>query len=94
MGVENLPRLKQYMRVDHDEDDALIQALWSAAVAYLQNSGIKDDRSELYWLAAAGLTLHWYDGAPTVVGSSENISLGLRHIINQLKLLSGGVGYV
>ena len=92
MDTDKLARLKRYMRVDHDEDDDLIQSLWLAAVSYLQNSGITDDGSDLYWLAAAGLTLHWYDGAPAVIGSGDNVSLGLRHIINQLKLggVSGG----
>lgn len=92
MDEEKLARLKQYMRVYHDEDDEVIVQLWGAAVGYLAGAGIADNGSELYWLAAAGLTLHWYDGAPAVTGSGENLSLGLRHIINQLK--SGGEGYV
>lgn len=92
MDAEKLERLKRYMRVDHDDDDELVLSLWSAAVGYLEGAGITDDGSELYWLACAGLTLHWYDGAPAVTGSGEDLSLGLRHIINQLK--AGGEGYV
>ncbi len=91
MDTEKFARLKQYMRVDHDEDDTLIVSLWEAAAAYLGNAGIQDNGSNLYWLAAAGLTLHWYDAAPAVTGSAENISLGLRHIINQLKMANGGI---
>lgn len=94
MDAEKFARLKRYMRVDHDDDDGLIQSLWESAVTYLGNAGIPEDGSDLYWLAAAGLTLHWYDAAPAVTGSTENMSLGLRHIINQLKLTNGGMGYV
>lgn len=94
MTSKLLCRLKQYMRIDHDDDDDLIKSLWSAATSYLKNAGIVDDGSKLYWLAAAGLTLHWYENAPAVVGSADNISLGLRHIINQLKQVNGGGDYV
>ena len=83
--------LKGYMKVDHDDDDKLIQVLWEAAGEYLAKAGIPDDGSSLYWTAAAGLTLYWYDGAP--VGTDDNISVGLRTIINQLKLDRGGDAY-
>lgn len=86
MTAEERSLLKQYMRVDHDDDDVLIDTLWEAAWEYL---GLPDDGSKLSWLAAAGLTLYWYDGAP--VGSDDNISVGLRTIINQLKVKHGGV---
>lgn len=94
MDEMQLARLKRYMRVDHDDDDEIIQSIWESAVTYLGNAGIPDDGSSLYWLAAAGLTLHWYDSAPAATGSGETIPLGLRHIINQLKLVNGGIGYV
>ena len=88
MTAEERVLLKQYMRVDHDDDDALIDTLWEAAWEYL---GFQDDGAKLSWLAAAGLTLYWYDGAP--VGTDDNISVGLRTIINQLKVKHGGVDY-
>lgn len=87
----NLPLLKGYMKVYHDDDDQLIETFWKAAGEYLAKAGISDDDSSLYWTAAAGLTLYWYDGAP--VGTDDNISVGLRTIINQLKLDHGGDAY-
>lgn len=87
MTEDQLQRLKAYVKPDHDEDDELLQALWCAAVEYLANAGVPESDSDLYWLAAAGLVLDWYDsgavGAPVV---------GLRAVINQLKLLSVGDG--
>lgn len=87
----DLPLLKGYMKVYHDDDDQLIETLWQSAGEYLEGAGIPDDSSSLYWTAAAGMTLYWYDGAP--VGTDDNISVGLRTIINQLKLKHGGDAY-
>lgn len=91
MDTADLTRLKRYMRVDHDDDDDVITELWKAAERYLHNAGIYDDGTSLYWLAAAGLTLHYYDSAPSVTGTGTNLPLGLRSIINQLKGVSGYV---
>ncbi len=74
---EDLKRVKQYMHIDHDDDDELISKLWSAAVLKLQKIGISvffDDG----WLAAAGLTLQWYDGTP--------LQPGIQQLINGMKL--------
>lgn len=78
MSADDLKLLKQYMHVDHDDDDTLIQKLWSKATRYLQKAGALTDDPEDYWLAAAGLTLQWYDGTP--------LTDGVQKIINQLKL--------
>lgn len=91
MVAADLGRLKRYMRVDHDDDDDVIAGLWSAAVQYLQNAGIENDYTNLYWLAAAGLTLHYYDSAPSVTGTGTNLPLGLQNIINQLKGVNGHI---
>lgn len=91
MKPVDLPLLKGYMKVFHDDDDSLISTLWVAAGDYLSRAGIPDDGSELYWTAAAGLVLYWYDGAP--VGTDDNVSVGLRTVINQLKLDHGGDNY-
>lgn len=87
----DFPLLKGYMKVYHEDDDQLIETLWQSAGEYLEGAGIPDDDSSLYWTAAAGMTLYWYDGAP--VGTDDNISVGLRTIINQLKLKHGGDAY-
>ena len=93
MDEQQLRELKLYMRVFHSDDDVTIKRLWGAAKEYLEGAGIPgEDTGSLAWLAAAGLTLHWYDH-PELEGTDVNISVGLRKIINQLKLKHGGVDY-
>lgn len=93
MDAANLRELKLYMHVDHDHDDVIIMRLWAAAWDYLEGGGISpEDTTSLAWLAAAGLTLHWYDN-PELEGTDTNISVGLRKIINQLKMKHGGDTY-
>ena len=78
MPPEELKLLKQYMHVDHDDDDGLIQKLWEKAKRYLVKAGALTNDPNDSWLAAAGLTLQWYDGTP--------LPEGLQQVINQLKL--------
>lgn len=84
---KQLAAAKQYMRVDGDEDDAVISALYEAAVLYLKNAGIDEpeDDAALYNLAVWSLTLHYYDHRDAV-GNEASFPTGLRPIINQLKL--------
>lgn len=78
MNPDELKLLKQYMKVDHDDDDGLIQKLWAGKVAELKRAGAVTDNPEDYWLAAAGMTLEAYDGTP--------LPPGVQKLINQLKL--------
>ena len=87
-----LHELKLYMHVYHDDDDELIIKIWGAAQEYLAGGGISQDGSKLVWLATAGLTLHWYDN-PGFTGTDLALPVGVRTVINQLKLDRGGVDY-
>lgn len=78
MAPADLHLLKQYMHVDHDDDDTLIETLYIKANRYLEKAGAVTDDPEDSWLAAAALTLQWYDGTP--------LPPGLQQVINQLKL--------
>lgn len=78
MTPNDLALLKQYMHVDHDDDDTLIGKLWDKANRYLSKGGALTNDPEDSWLAAAALTLQWYDGTP--------LPDGVRMVINQLKL--------
>ena len=80
--------VKAYMRIDGSEDDAIIKALYSAAVLYLKNAGIEEPSKDpsLYNLAVWSLTLHYYDHRDSV-GNEASFPTGLRPIINQLKLM-------
>lgn len=81
---------KAYMRVDGDEDDALIGHLCDAAAEYLSAAGAErgaDDSAQAarYDLALWALTLHYYDHRDAV-GTEAPLPLGIRPIITQLKL--------
>jgi uncharacterized phage protein (predicted DNA packaging) len=91
IAPEDFVLLKQYMRVDHNDDDNLIKSLWNAAVEMLTGMNIPDS-IERFKQAARSLTLHWYDN-PGAVGKYDLIPLGLRELINQLKMEFGGVDY-
>jgi len=82
--AQALAACKDYMRVDGDEDDALISGLMSAAKEYLRNAGIPEQDSDLYTVAVQSLTLHWYDHRDAVGGEAP-LPIGLRPVINQLK---------
>lgn len=78
MTAEELKLLKQYMHVDHDDDDDLIQKIWAGKIAELNRAGAVTANPNDYWLAAAGMTLEAYDGTP--------LPPGVQKLINQLKL--------
>ena len=85
---EELAAVKAYMKIDGDADDAIIEALYSAAVLYLKNAGIEPmlEDPSLYNLVVWSLTLHYYDHRDAV-GNEASFPTGLRPIINQLKLM-------
>ena len=89
--TEEFALLKQYMRVDHDDDDKLINELWVGAEEMLTVMKIPMDIHSGKQSARA-LTLHWYDN-PGAVGKLDLLPLGARELINQLKLEFGGDCY-
>lgn len=82
-----LEACKRYMRVDGEDEDEVILALMTAAQTYLERAGITPERSPApqYDLALWGLTLHYYDHREAV-GNETAFPIGLRPVINQLKL--------
>lgn len=89
MAELTLAEVKAYCKVTDTEDDTLIEALWNAAVDYLDEAGVPSELADTprYNLAVEALTLHWYDlrgGAVTGVQVTE-IPLGLGPIIKQLQ---------
>ncbi|WP_337528048.1 head-tail connector protein [Zhenhengia sp.] len=86
--------LKLYIKVEDDEDDAVIMMQIKAASSYLKNAGIKieevkknPDDYELYKLAVCMLVGHWYEnrGAILIGSISKEIEHSLTSIIVQLK---------
>lgn len=88
VSKEKLTTVKAYMRIDGSEDDAIIEALYSAAVLYLKNAGIEEPSgdSSLYDLVVWRLTLYYYDHRDGV-SNKDDYPIGLRAKINQLKLM-------
>lgn len=84
--------LKSFLRVDGDEDDALIVALQSAAEEYCKNAGVPVDYGNaLYCLAVQMLVTHWYENrSPVDSGSvSKVVELSLVNILTQLRFTKG-----
>jgi len=86
-ATAQLEACKKYMRVDGEDEDDVILALMAAAEVYLKGAGVMPDWSPpaLYNLALFRLTLHYYDHR-NEVGNEAAFPIGLRPVINQLKL--------
>lgn len=84
--ISNLEDVKAYM-IAPDDDDTLITSLIDAAEGYLADAGVHQTEKNQgrYFLAVAGLTLHWYDNRQAVDTNLTDLPLGLRQVINQLK---------
>lgn len=79
-----LQEIKEYMKIDEDYDDMLIQTLISSAETYLYNSGVRQEYSnDLYGLAIKMLVLHWYENRE-VIGEAKKLAFSLENIITQL----------
>ncbi len=85
-----LEAVKFYARIDGDVDDTLLESLISAAASYLDQAGIQEGKAppNLYQLAVCGIVLHWYE-CRNATGQTlpADFAPGIRHVINQLKLI-------
>ena len=77
---------KAYMRVDGDEDDALIRLFANAAAEYLQKGGASETAGHRYTLALCALTCHYYDHRADTNPLAAPIPTSLRNLISQIKL--------
>lgn len=84
-----LEEIKNFLKVDFDDDNKLILELKSAAIEYLENAGIiQNEKSNLYKLALKILINHWYTNRNiAMVGTITNeVEFSLQRIMAQLKL--------
>ena len=79
-----LEEIKNYMRIDEDYDDNLINSLIEAANLYMVNAGVKSFENDLYKLAIKMLVLHWYENRE-VIGEAKKLAFSLDNIITQLQ---------
>lgn len=86
-STDNLEELKDFLRIDGNEEDNILSSFYKSAKQYLLNAGIKENESnELYKLAVNMLVCGWYENRnPTDPGSNNTQSFALRSIITQLK---------
>ena len=79
--------LKAYCRIDYDEDDVQLEALLSAADAYLQSAGCsRENHESLYDLIAQDIVLRQYDGRDDDTAHAATSPM-VRQMLTQLKLV-------
>lgn len=90
MGTVSLAALRDFAKVDDQEELPLLEAIGEAAEEYLENAGVLPEHSPpgLYRMAVCGITLHWYDHREAGETDSPDFAPGLDRIINQLKLFN------
>jgi len=83
-----LEELKDYLRIDHDEDDMTLQTLQTMANEYIKNAGGGiDEENVLRNLAAAFLVSHWYENRELsrIGNNSYDVPHTFQGIIQQLR---------
>lgn len=83
-----LEHVKQYLRIDGDQDNTMLGLLINSAKEYLANAGVEAQESTLYKLAITMLVTHWYENREQRIDgrTSRTIELGLQTIILQLRV--------
>ena len=83
-----LREVKNYIRVDHDEDDELIVTFIYSAETFMKSNGVqKDYDNDLYKIATFMLISTWYDNRGLAEQGTREIPFGVTRIIKQLNIL-------
>ncbi|CDQ39550.1 head-tail connector protein [Virgibacillus salexigens] len=87
MSLPTVEEVKNYLRIDGAEDDSFLGSLIDVAEEDLMSSGIKNQETARYKLAALLLIAnHYEERRPEVIGTSvAKNSYSLERIILQLK---------
>jgi len=84
-----LDEVKNYIRVDYDEDDENITTFILSAETFLKSHGVqKDYDNELYKIAIFMLVSIWYDNRGLAEQGAREIPFGVTRIIRQLNILN------
>lgn len=87
MEADYLTSVKQYGKIDWNDEDELIKTLIEAAKETLLAAGIPKDRdSALYRLAVQRLAMHYYENREEVSGMTSVIPMGMNWMIEHLRL--------
>ncbi len=85
--MEYIEVLKQYIRIDTDDDDILLEQLKQAAEEYLKNAGVVVGyENTLYCTAINMLVANWYDNRDVISGK-DTISIQFKNIVAQLSYI-------
>lgn len=92
LTVDELALLKNYLRIDYDDDDDLLKILFKRAKISIKNQvGPIDetdlDMKEQYDQACALLVMHWYDNRESfrIGNNAYEIPNSLNSILRELK---------
>lgn len=89
MEKDYLTYVKQYGKIDWNDEDDLIKQLIGAAQDTLEASGVpRDTDKDLYRLAVQRLAMHYYENREEI-GSSSVIPMGMNWMIEHLRLGDG-----
>lgn len=89
--IITLEETKQWLRIDGEDDDVLLNSLINSAELYLKNATGKqfDNTNELAKLICLVLVVDWYENRE-FVGKADNvrhtINSNVRHTINSILL--------
>lgn len=91
--IVTVEEMKEYLRVDGNDEDVSIAGLIETAETYLLNAGcvIKDANGvviSLAQLAVKQLVVHWYENREPI-GKVDRLTFSLDNIITQLKFCYG-----
>lgn len=89
MGIIDLEAVKEFLRVDYEEEDALIESLIIASEMYLKNATGKEftSKNELAVLYCKVLIGDWYNNRELMANKnvSEKVKFTLQSILLQLQ---------
>lgn len=85
MDYELLNKIKEYGKIESNEEDDMILQLIEAAKDTLNASGVpRDTEGKLYELAVERLVMHYYENREEAA-ASQQVPMGLNWMINHLK---------
>lgn len=89
--ILTLDEAKEYLKVEHNDEDTLIQGLIISAENYIKNAtGIKfDNTNELAKLAVRLLIVNWYENREINTDKANKLAFSLDVILTQLKYCYG-----
>ena len=88
----DMDRLRQFARVDGEDEDGLLESLWEAADKYVRDATGKrppTSNDEVFCQCVALLTAHWYENrTPVTDGSVQDVPFTLQTLLNHISTCS------